>query len=179
MDGPVGAVAAFFPDGANEVDYDVVAYLIHPEFDPNVLAWADIALVALERPVGDVTPMPLASVKPRPRTAGIIVGYGQNETGAIGTKEMGTVRLKACPRVFRPARIGRGQLAGSLCWRPKKRGQDTCQGDSGGPLVVRGQVAGVTSGGYPPCPGKLSWDTSVPAFRRWLDDGLASAANLP
>jgi hypothetical protein len=179
IDAPVRAIAAFFPDGMTEEDYEATAYLLHPDFDPDVLAYADIALVALERDVAGVTPMPLAAVKPRPRTAGIIIGFGQNETGEVGSKEMGTVRLKACPRVFRPAGIGRRQLSASLCWRPKKRGHDTCQGDSGGPLVVFGEVAGVTSGGYPPCPGKLSWDTSVPAFRQWIDAGLADAANLP
>jgi hypothetical protein len=179
LEPPTRVIAAFFPDGATEEDYDAVAYTIHPEFDADVLAHADVALVALERSVAGVTPMPLAAVKPRPRTRGIIVGFGQDETGAVGTKEMGTVRLKACPRTFPPAGIRRGQLAASLCWRPKKQGQDTCQGDSGGPLIAAGEVAGVTSGGYPPCPGKLSWDTSIAAFRRWIDGALVDVANVP
>lgn len=179
LDGPARVVAAFFADGATEVDYDVVAYAIHPDFDPAVLAYADIALVAVDRPVAGVPPMPLAAAKPRPRTRGIIVGYGQDEAGNVGAKEMGTVRLKPCPRIFRRAGIGRGQLAGSLCWRPRKRGHDTCQGDSGGPLIIGGDVAGVTSGGYPRCPGRLSWDTSVAAFRSWIDLALTERADRP
>lgn len=169
---PRRAVAAFFPDGVTEVDYDAAAYAIHPQFDIDVLARADVALVALTASVAGVTPMPLARARPRARTQATIVGYGRDQNGSSGAKEMGTVRLKACPRTFPLAGIERGQLAGSLCWRPKKRGQDTCQGDSGGPLVVRGAVAGVTSGGYPACPGKLSWDTSIAAYRRWIDDAL-------
>jgi len=176
---PLRVVAAFFPDGVTEVDHDAVAYAIHPEFDPDVLAWADVALLILDTPVVDVPPMPLAAVNPRPRTPVTIVGFGQDETGEVGTKEMGSVRLRPCPRAFRRAGIRRGQLAGSLCWRPRKRGQDTCQGDSGGPLVAGGAVAGVTSGGYPSCPGKLSWNTSIPTFRQWIDAALAEAAEIP
>lgn len=179
LEAPIRLVAAFFPDGATEEDYDATAYLLHPDFDPAVLAYADVALVALERPVAGVTPMPLAALKPRRRTLGVIVGYGQDEIGTIGAKQTGTVRLRPCPRTLRAAGITRGQLAASLCWRPKKRGNDTCQGDSGGPLIVSGELAGITSGGYPPCPGRLSWDTSVPAFRPWIDTALAVAPDGP
>ena len=33
-------------------------------------------------------------------------------------------------------------------------------------------VAGVTSGGYPDCPGILSWDTNVVPFLPWIDAHL-------
>jgi len=174
---PSRIVAAFFPDGTTEADYEVAAYAVHPQFDIDTLARADVALVALAQPVSGVAPIGLARRKPRARTPGTIVGYGRDENGTTGAKQMGTIRLKACPQTFPPAGIQRGQLAGSLCWTPRKRGgQDTCQGDSGGPLLVRGVVAGVTAGGYPTCPGKLSWDTSVVAYRAWIDAALRARA---
>jgi secreted trypsin-like serine protease len=166
--GPSAAVAVFFPDGSTEEDRNVTAYAIHPDYSPGVLAYADIALVFLAEPVPSVAPMPVSSVAPRLRRKGLIVGFGQDEFGRVGQKELGNVKLGRCPRAFRPAGLARGQLSSSLCWRPKRRGQDTCHGDSGGPLIIDGAVAGVTSGGYPDCPGRLSWDTNVALFRSWI-----------
>lgn len=166
--GPLAIVAVFFPGGPTGVQYDVVAYDIEPEFSSNVLAVADIAVLLLASPVAGVTPMPLATRTPRPGAKGIIVGYGEDETGRFGLKEFGTIRLKKCPRTFPAGGLVRGQLSRSLCWRPKQRHQDTCHGDSGGPLVAKSALAGVTSGGYPDCPGILSWDTNVVPFLPWI-----------
>jgi secreted trypsin-like serine protease len=170
--GPSAATAIFFPNGSTQEDHNAVAYAIHPNYRPGVLAYADIALVLLAEPVLSVAPMPVSSVAPRPRRKGLILGFGQDQSGRVGRKEMGSVKLKRCPRTFRPAGLTRGQLSSSLCWRPKRRGQDTCHGDSGGPLIVEGAVAGVTSGGFPDCPGRLSWDTNVAFFRPWIEATL-------
>jgi secreted trypsin-like serine protease len=169
--GPVAIRTVFFPGGV-ETDYDAVALLVHPEFSPNELAVADIALLLLATPVAEVAPVALATRSPRAGKKATIVGYGRDETGTFGLKQFGSVKLRKCPRRFNPAGLVAGQLARSLCWRPRKKGQDTCQGDSGGPLLVNSALVGVTSGGFPDCPGTLSWDTNVVPFLSWIGDHL-------
>jgi secreted trypsin-like serine protease len=97
-------------------------------------------------------------------------------------KRAGTVKLlRHCPKRARP-RVGLRQreLVDSLCWKPKPSGNDTCIGDSGGPLFVDGVVAGVHSAGITTspvgCPSRLSWDTDVARFRKWIDGEIASRA---
>src|SRR5262245_2947855 len=169
--GPVAIRAIFFPGGV-EAGYDAIAFAVHPEFSPVRLAVADIALLLLGNPVAGVAPVPLATHSPRAREKATIVGYGRDETGTFGLKQFGSVRLRKCPRKFGQAGLVPGQLSRSLCWRPKRRGQDTCNGDSGGPLLVNSDLVGVTSGGFPECPGVLSWDTNVVPFLSWIDDHL-------
>ena len=172
---PAAAAVAIFPDGVTEVDVQAARWEVHPDFDINRIAVADVAAIVLERSITDVPPLPLVSAAPRRRARGAIVGFGEDADTGIGIKRAGRVRLTRCPRAVRRIGILPGQLDGSLCWRPRRRGQDTCHGDSGGPLVVDGAVAGVTSGGFPDCPGQLSWDTSVAAVRSWIDDVLTRA----
>ena len=173
---PIAAAIAIFPDGVTEVDIEAVSWEVHPNFEVDRIAVDDVAVVILERPVTDVDPLPLVSTAPRRRSRGAIVGFGDAGTTGVGIKRAGRVTLTRCPRAVRIIGIRPGQLEGSLCWRPKRKGQDTCHGDSGGPLLVDGVVAGVTSGGFPDCPGRLSWDTSVAAVRDWIDGVVASAA---
>ena len=137
-----------------------------------------MGIVRLPQPFAGVTPLALVDKAPRPRTRGTIVGFGEDGLGHIAIKEMGTVRLKRCPNAIRSVGIVRGQLSTSICWHPKRHGNDTCSGDSGGPLLVDNAVAGVTVGGYgrtASCPGILSWDTSVARVRDWID----SASSAP
>jgi len=166
---PTAIDAFFFPDGVTPTAYSVVAYAIQPAF---AFPDADLAMLLLEAPVVGVEPVPLASRKARPRTVGTIVGYGRDELGNLGIKEMGTVRLARCPRRFPPLGLLPGALARSVCWRARPGRQDTCHGDSGGPLLIGGAIAGVTSGGDPDCTGMLSWDTSVAPFLPWISSLL-------
>jgi len=162
---PVAIDVVFFPNSSTETHYAGVAYAIHPEYR---FPAADLAMLLLEAPVVGITPVPVAGRTPRPRTVGTIVGYGADETGNVGVKEMGTVRLKRCPRRVPALGLQRGDLARALCWRSRPSEQNTCHGDSGGPLLIDGELAGVTSGGEPNCSGFLSWDTRVVSFRPWI-----------
>lgn len=162
---PIAIDAVFFPDSETETPYAAVAYAIHPEYR---FPAADLAMVLLEAPVAGVTPVPLVDRSPRRRKVGTIVGYGADEAGNMGVKEMGAVRLVQCPRRVPSLGLQPGDLSRALCWRARSWGQDTCHGDSGGPLLVGEALAGVTSGGDPDCSGFLSWDTSVAPFRPWI-----------
>lgn len=170
---PVGVVAVVFPAEATRADYVASAFLAHPRFRLARFAVADIAIVLLASSVADVAPVPLAQRSPRPGTTGAIVGFGEDGSGRVGLKQVGTVRLRRCPRVVRTG-SGKVRLAKSLCWRPGDQLSDTCSGDSGGPLLVNGAVAGVTSGGIgaTACPGQLSFDTNVARYRIWIAGAL-------
>jgi hypothetical protein len=173
LEGPVLDAGFFLYPGGVERFHQGIATLQHEEYRPDVAAFADIGILYLEEPVTDVAPMAWATTMPRPRTRAAIVGFGDDGHGNGGVKRVGEVRVKKCPKVFRKAGIQKGQLVTSICWKPKPRKSDTCRGDSGGPLVVDGVVAGLTSGGFPNCPGKLSWDTNVALFAPWIEAAIA------
>src|SRR5262249_21185657 len=83
-----------------------VAYAIEPDYN---LPVADLAMLLLEAPVVGVTPVPLATRRPRPGTVGTIVGYGTDGRGNLGVKEMGTVAASPALtlEVCLPARVSR------------------------------------------------------------------------
>ena len=170
----IRGASAFFFDGTSERAYKAVGYAVHPDYPDRLWPRADIALLELESPVVGVSPLPIAIQTPRNHARGIIVGFGEDDSARFGEKQMGTVRLRRCPLQPVPAAaLDAGQLADSLCWHPRRRLADTCAGDSGGPLLIDGTVAGVTSGGYPRCHGRLSWNTNVALFSGWIDAMVA------
>jgi trypsin len=173
---PIGIVAVVFPNATTRVDHVASGFLVHPRFDITRFAYADVAIVRLATPVDGVDPIPLAHASPAPGTNGTIVGYGDDGRGRRGTKMVGTVRLRRCPRLVH-LRTGKLRIRKSLCWRPADLLHDTCRGDSGGPLIVDGAVAGITSGGIgaTDCPAELSFDTNVVRFRKWIGRALSAA----
>lgn len=159
--GPLSVTVAFVLNGTEE-DRAVGALAIHPRYVSSTLN-ADVALLTLAQPVGGVTPMPLARVKPRPGRTGAIVGFGLDGRGQIAHREVGSVRLANCPGSLQHAER-------LLCWNSDRSGSNTCDGDSGGPLLLNGRVAGITSWSKTNAcgPSSLTVDTSVAAVRRWI-----------
>ena len=163
---PIRVVAVFVVNG-EFVPYPVDSFVI-PRAHVVGSSNADIALLKLATAVEGITPMPLARVRPRAGRFGTIVGFGEDNLGQVGVKEMGTVKLGRCTARL-TKRYGVRTTATALCWQPSQGGSNVCEGDSGGPLVVDGKVAGVTSTGCGPDP---NIDTSVAAFRAWIERRL-------
>jgi secreted trypsin-like serine protease len=126
----------------------------HPGFNPrNPFAGNDFAVAILQRPITNVSPIPInraALGRANVGTAVRLVGYGNNNGGSppefrgrgAGTKRQVTTRLVNVRNLL----IGVGD---------SNRG--TCQGDSGGPAFMRiggvERVVGVTSFGQAGCRG--------------------------
>jgi len=172
------AGVVFFPTGDFEtrLEMRVRNVAVHPAYGGR--PFADLGLLFLSSPAGAILPAALADRRPG-RSRGDIVGFGDNGAGVSLVKQVGAVRLdRRCPRRAIPqVRFRRGELKGSLCWRPGRGGSDICSGDSGGPLYVGGRLAGVHSGGLSRtpdgCPGVLAWSTDVTRFRDWIDSEIA------
>ena len=162
---PIRVVAVFVVNG-EFVPYPVDSFVTHRAHVVGS-SNADIALLKLATAVEGITPMPLARVRPRAGRFGTIVGFGEDNLGQVGVKEMGTVKLGRCTAFTK--RYGVRTTANALCYRPSPGGSNVGEGDSGGPLVVDGKVAGVTSTGSGLDP---NIDTSVAAFRPWIERQL-------
>lgn len=121
----------------------------------------DIAFVALQSDVSDITPSPLNTTQPKVGQRITLVGYGSTSEngGGFGTKRKGTnVISRVTSTMFFFAGSGNGRSS-------------NCYGDSGGPAFIsnggKEVVAGVTSGGEKPC-GTYAYDTRVDAYVNWL-----------
>ena len=132
----------------------------HPSFNNYTLA-NDIGVVILQKAPTGVTPSVVSRLAPTNGLKIQLVGYGITSDNAqdAGVKRMAYNYIKQVYST-RFSFTGSGGGIGN-----------TCQGDSGGPAfaILGGKevVAGVTSGGTPPC-GSSSFDTRVDAFYSWL-----------
>ena len=91
----------------------------------------DIGLLKLDRPVTNVTPMPMYSSTPAVGTSSLLVGYGISGTGTSGViegtqgkKRAGMVRIDSADSIALYSNFNRGESSGA-------------GGDSGGPLIVK------------------------------------------
>lgn len=158
------------PEGASWVRAKAVH--IHPGYGgPLDDRHYDIALVELERPVSDVTPIPIHRGDLSQNLGANIfyVGYGQSdgEGNGGGRKRSATLRL----RTVAMTNYVTAQGAGGVCF-----------GDSGGPglLDVGGafEVVGVNSTvfGEPSC-FQFSTQVRVDAYAHWIDVTMGVAGS--
>src|SRR5690606_20924222 len=71
-----GTAAAFGPYSDPATDIGAASVLVHPEYDPDVFAVRDVAIIALSQPVTDVAPVPLARVVTASGQEVVFGGYG-------------------------------------------------------------------------------------------------------
>src|SRR6202007_3326795 len=95
LEGEIDGVDAEFSGG---LSYPAVRYAIHPDYAPYLWPRSDVALLDLDGPVAGVTPLPIATVAPRPGARGTSVGFGEDEATRVGVARMGPVTLRPCPR---------------------------------------------------------------------------------
>jgi hypothetical protein len=123
-----------------------VAAAVTKVFRPEgqVVCNRDIALLVLDRPLEDVTPLPVRLTRPVGVEETIrSVGYGKTDTGSTGT------RLRKAGVVVRAVGPGLSKSDTALGDHEFEVGVSICHGDSGGPAISQttGAVVGVVSRG--------------------------------
>lgn len=132
----------------------VKAFYIHPDYDPNLLS-PDVALIELQRPINNVTPIRLAGAGDDGLEAAgtpyTVIGWGNTSTTGRASfpDELREVVVPAvsdarCIEVYKSFLIADTMLCAG------QGGVDSCQGDSGGPMFA-------TVGGTPIQVGIVSW----------------------
>ena len=172
-------------DDKNAADYDIEEFIKHPDYQPLIEKYNDIALIKLTR---DVTftpyirpaclPLPNDDVKDGNRT--IAIGQGapaQSEQNAnvLYKVTLDVLSNSVCSTYYRKfKKIPRGALPTQICAGSDK-GRDTCGGDSGGPLQIVDwdnsctyYIVGVTSFGKA-CGGKAAIYTRVSSYMDWIE----------
>jgi uncharacterized protein (TIGR03382 family) len=138
-----------------------------PDFNINALGSHDMGLIHLPTPVTGITPAKL-DLDPDDAGSGLAVtqvGYGETETGVVGTLYTVGQTLVAC------AAIGfDGADPDLLCYN-QSNGKGKCEGDSGGPsfATINGETleVGETSFGDPNCT-SYGTDTRIAAEKAFL-----------
>lgn len=75
-DGSLTAIS-FRPDAPPIPVARAQSVLVHPEYDKDVFARRDVAMVALDQPITDISPIPLATMDPATGQLVYIVGFGK------------------------------------------------------------------------------------------------------
>ncbi|XP_050094002.1 trypsin II-P29-like [Anopheles aquasalis] len=168
----------------------VLSYLVPPEWDRPTL-FADIGLIALDKPfelkgpdtIGSVQPIALPTSTPQEGTRCMLYGWGkalEDHSGRLyfpnwlQKAEVAVLNFERCNQSIS---IMLHVPGGTLCAGRYEGRVDSCQGDSGGPLVCGDTptVAGIVSFGWK-CglPGYPGIYTDVFQYREWLQLSIES-----
>jgi hypothetical protein len=117
--------------------------VIHPQFDPNKIAFYDVALLHLDRDAGRPYYPPLSAGRDNEGAVVSIAGYGVTGVMSDGVNRVGDALLRAGT-----ARVSRATPETLVC--PIQRGGTAlpfgiASGDSGGPMFLGGRLAGIAS----------------------------------
>lgn len=158
-------------DGIADADKHAVKTAVHdPEFDPNAVQNGhDIAIIVLQEPITNITPIPWNDEPLDSSLTGSqvrIVGYGlskyyDKEGTSAGTKRQANTKLKK----FDDKLVVTGGFLQPVI----------CNGDSGGPILanINGQetIIGVNSYGIIFCVGSGN-STRVDTYKDWVKDNI-------
>ncbi|XP_058059826.1 serine protease snake-like [Anopheles bellator] len=172
-------------DGAEPVDYEILRFILHPEFKWRQGKYNDIALVQLRNRVtftDFIRPACLYDSNQLPINTAIATGFGLTEDFGLKSNELRKVSLyiygnDVCDASYRSNRHVRfGVQDTQICVGDQAGGKDTCQGDSGGPLqITRGEnqcmfhIIGVTSFGQACGSATPAIYTKVSAYLDWIE----------
>lgn len=162
--------AAHCVDGANSVRLAVgrtvmsenqgqesfaTEWFVHPRYEGTVDDRYDAAVLTLDDPVDNITPIKLATAKQdgleKPGRNLTVAGWGTTREGGNTSDRMREVSVPVVSDARAREAYGSRWYFPTLMVAAGAKGEDSCQGDSGGPLfkpsVPRAQV-GIVSFGY-------------------------------
>ncbi|TQF71350.1 serine protease [Pseudoalteromonas luteoviolacea] len=123
--------------------YNVVAMSMHDQYNVELQYNNDIAVLELDRPVQNITPIKLADQDIRNGlVAGDslkVMGWGRLSSGGEAPTKLQEVDVPyVTNEVCNDATHYNGQISDTMiCAGLEEGGRDSCQGDSGGPLIVQ------------------------------------------
>jgi hypothetical protein len=180
------AASLYFTVGGTASKAD--QWVSYPQWNGDLWAGYDIALVHLSKPVTNVTPAKLYVGHEELGSLATAVGFGKTGTGATGgisldgQKRGGRAMLDQLPNPRLLLTNFDNPFAPDATSRPLPLAGIIAPGDSGGGVFINGRLAAVNSfvgsdDGDPNSDyGDMSGHTRVSQFRAWIDDIMMKEA---
>ncbi|XP_053670866.1 uncharacterized protein LOC128721164 [Anopheles nili] len=172
-------------DGAEPQDYQILRFIVHPEFKWREGKYNDLAVIQLRdrvRFTNFIRPACLYDTDVLSTPTVIATGFGLMEDFGTKSDELRKVSLyiygnDLCAERYRLNRHMRQGIRNSqMCVGNLAGGKDTCQGDSGGPLQITREenqcmfyIVGVTSFGQVCGSATPAIYTKVSSYLNWIE----------